>query len=317
MVQKAHTVRGSIGIFAFDDDGNLIMYKLFSSFKDFLKEKLDLEDYKIVEDELAKKFYREKMRELALGLKFDNEEKLNEYLTRFGIDYTKYKMKHNASKDSILVQAVRTYEDLQSEINVMAEHFYEWVIPYYPEINADPIKSVRLFHQYRKRENIPDFSYTTGIDLNDDDLKIIDDYADSIYDSIQTLGKIESYIKKLTSEIAPNMSNIVGPLIAAKLISKAGSLKNIASMSSSSIQLLGAEKALFRYLKSRKRTLPPKYGIIFFSSYIQRAPKSIHGKLARIISSKLSIAAKIDYYSNRFDKELKEKFEREISEAMK
>jgi len=313
----AYVAKGPVGIFAFSENGKLIMYKLFDNFKDFLNGKLELENYKIVENELAKKFYRKKMRELAVGLKFQTDEKLNEFLTEFGIKFTKYKMKHEASKDIFLVQAVRTYEDLQKEINVMAEHFYELVIPYYPEITGDPIKSVKLFHEYRSRENIPDFSGTTGIDLNEDDLKIICDYADSVYKTMKLIDSLEKYIKKLANKVAPNMSNIVGPLITAKLISKAGSLKRIASMSSSSIQLLGAEKALFRYLKNKKRASPPKYGIIFFSPYIQKAPASIHGKLARIISSKLSIAAKIDYYSKRFDRELKEKFEREIMGVMK
>ncbi len=313
-MKTAHVVRGPLGIFAFDDDGTLIMYKIFDSFRDFLSARLEL-DYEMVEDELAKSFYREKMRELAT-LKFTSDEELNKYLTIFGIEWSKHRMKQEANRDSLLVQAVRTYEDLQKEVNVMAEHFYEWVVPYYPELREEPLKAVKMFAEYGRRENFPNYRGSVGIDISEEDLKALSDYANVVNENVKYLKSLERYIKSVASDIAPNMSKIVGPLIAARLISKAGSLKKIASMSSSTIQLLGAEKALFRFLKGKKRGRPPKYGIIYFSPYIQRAKKSSHGKLARIISSKLAIAAKVDYYSKRLDTELIKSFEREINSVM-
>ncbi len=316
MKPTAHIVKSPIGIFAFDDEGNLLMYKFFNSYREYENNaKLNIDGYELVEDETGYKFFRQKFRELAL-LKFSSDEEINEYLTKFGVEFSRKRMKSLAKRDAILVQAVRTYEDLQKEVNVMAEHFYEWFLVYYPEIRADPLKVVKLFHEYGSREKIPGFSGTSGIDLSDDDLAALKEYCEAVYKNIKFVDKLEKYIKRLAKEIAPNMSNVVGPLIAAKLISKAGSLKKIASISSSTIQLLGAEKALFRFLKNKKRSKPPKYGIIYFSPYIQKAPKNIHGKLARIIASKLSIAAKIDYYSGRIDENLKEDLEKEINAVM-
>ncbi len=312
--KKAHIVRGSIGIFAFDDNENLIMYKFYDSPKDFFSESLKIDGYTLSEDDYAKKIYRKKFRDLC-RMKFVSDEDVNEYLTFFGIEFSKSKM--NISKDLILVQAVRTYEDLQKEINVMVEHFYEWFVPYYPEFKEDPMKALKLFLEFKHREKFPGFKGSVGMELSKEDFDILYDYALNIDGFIRFLNRLEKYIKKLTVEIAPNMSNIVGPLVAARLISKAGSLEKIASMSSSTIQLLGAEKALFRFLKSKKRTRPPKYGIIYFSPYIQKAPKAMHGKVARIISSKLSIAAKVDYYSGTVNDELKRSFEKEMKSVMK
>jgi len=97
----------------------------------------------------------------------------------------------------------------------------------------------------------------------------------------------------------------------------AGSLKKLARMSSSTIQLLGAEKALFRHLKNKKRVKPPKYGLIFFDKRVQNAPKHDAGKIARTIASKIMMAAKIDYYSGRFEPKLKEDLEKELEKIRK
>ena len=117
-------------------------------------------------------------------------------------------------------------------------------------------------------------------------------------------------------EVAPNMTSILGPLLSARLISIAGSLDRIAKMPSSTVQVLGAEKALFRSLKTGTR--PPKHGIIFQYQPIHAAPKWHRGKIARTLSSKLSIAARMDAFGGEFigDK-LKMQLEKRIAEIQK
>ena len=107
-------------------------------------------------------------------------------------------------------------------------------------------------------------------------------------------------------------------MIAAKLIAKAGALERLSRMPSSTVQLMGSEKSLFRFLKSKGRSKSPKFGLIFNHPLIQNAPREKQGKVARLLASKLSIAARIDYYSKDYKademkRELEMKVKRIIS----
>ena len=99
-------------------------------------------------------------------------------------------------------------------------------------------------------------------------------------------------------ELAKNMTTLIGGQLTAKLIARSGSFEKLASFPSSTIQVLGAEKALFRFLKGQGSS--PKYGLIFQSTYVQKAHKDDRGKIARILASKLSLAAKLDFYKGDF-----------------
>jgi len=121
---------------------------------------------------------------------------------------------------------------------------------------------------------------------------------------------LEEKIKNEMKKIAPNISSIAGPLIAARLLSQAGSLKKLAFLPASTIQVLGAEKALFRFKKEGGK--PPKHGVIFQNPNINRAPRDKRGKIARVLASKISIAAKADAFtknqvSDKLEKEFKER----------
>jgi nucleolar protein 56 len=107
--------------------------------------------------------------------------------------------------------------------------------------------------------------------------------------------EVENYIKNKVMEVAPNLSKISGPTLAAKLIEKAGSLKKLSMMPSSTIQLLGAEKALFRTKKFKSK--PPKHGLIFQHPTVHSKPRKKRGKFARTLAGKLAIAARADYFS--------------------
>ena len=112
-------------------------------------------------------------------------------------------------------------------------------------------------------------------------------------------------------ELCPNTKAVCGVLTGAKLIEHAGSLKRLSEMPASTIQILGAEKALFRHMKTGAK--PPRHGIIVHHPLIAKAPEKIHGKIARALADKISIASKVDYFQGKFigdklKKELEDKF---------
>jgi len=127
---------------------------------------------------------------------------------------------------------------------------------------------------------------------------------------------LEGQIEKDMVKLAPNISNIVGPMIGARLISSAGGINKLAMLPASTIQVLGAEKALFRFKKEGGK--PPKHGYIFQHTYINKSPRKIRGKIARVLATKISIAAKADVFTKRdMSKELTEDIKGRISEIRK
>jgi nucleolar protein 56 len=124
---------------------------------------------------------------------------------------------------------------------------------------------------------------------------------------------LQTQIEKDMAIVAPNISSVVGPLIGARLISYAGSLQRLAMLPSSTIQILGAEKALFRFKK--QGGLPPKHGVIFQHAYINKSGRSERGKIARVFASKISTAAKADAFTKRdLSKDLKEDLHKKIKD---
>lgn len=130
-------------------------------------------------------------------------------------------------------------------------------------------------------------------------LKGYDSFEPLVKNTEKLKDKIEKKISEKSRKIAPNTSTILGPVLTARLISKANGLEKLAKMPVSKIQILGAEKSLFRYLKEKeegKASKSPKYGVIYLSPYIVNA-KGNRGKIARLLASKIMIAARIDYFS--------------------
>jgi nucleolar protein 56 len=113
--------------------------------------------------------------------------------------------------------------------------------------------------------------------------------------------------------MAPNIASVAGPVLAAKLISKAGGMRKLAKLPASTVQVLGAEKALFRAL--RKGAKPPKHGMIFEHPLINQAPRNLRGRLARLLASKITIASRVDAFgADDRSGELKEELETRVAE---
>ncbi|MEM1555202.1 MAG: C/D box methylation guide ribonucleoprotein complex aNOP56 subunit, partial [Desulfurococcaceae archaeon] len=136
-----------------------------------------------------------------------------------------------------------------------------------------------------------------GAELSDFDINNIKTLAGIIVQLYELKRTLENYVDAVMKEVAPNITILVGPKLGARLLSLAGGLEELAKCPASTIQVLGAEKALFRALRTGSK--PPKHGVIFQWPYIHKSPKWQRGKIARALATKLSIAAKIDYFTGR------------------
>merc|ERR1712119_93722 len=150
-----------------------------------------------------------------------------------------------------------------------------------------------------------------GQDIVEMDMGNIDHFAHEVVKLAAMRSSLHEYLKTKMDLVAPNLSALIGEIIGARLISHAGSLTWVAKCPASTVQILGAEKALFRALKTKGNT--PKYGLIFHSSFIGRAGAKNKGRISRYLANKCSIASRIDAFSDEsttvFGSKLKEQVE--------
>lgn len=239
------------------------------------------------------------------------------------------------SRDMLLGSVTKCIEDTDKTINLLGERLEDWYGIYFPELkaedkiqycnaaliidrdNIDENELAKIFGQKKASEVAASSKSSLGVKLSQKDLSECLTLARQII-SLETLRKdFEAYQKELALELCPNLSVVGGPDIAAKLVSHVGSLKRLALLPASAIQVLGAEKALFKHLKNR-RIPPPKHGIIFQYAKISSSPKMVRGKIARALANKLATAAKADAFSkNNIAAELKSDFEERYAQIMK
>lgn len=322
---KALVSRSPIGFFAFLEKGDLLYYKLFGKDPNKVLEALcelpedfvsAIKGYDVIENEKAIRIMRRHLREYAISLGFaKNDKEFNEFLSAFGIALSRKSMKGSIARDRLLIQASCALEDMIKIINLLLERLHEWYSLHYPELKLSQKEMLDRIIKYGRRENYPDFKESTGTALTDSDEKIITEYANTINNVIEQKKGLENYVKATAKEVMPNFASLTDPLLAVKILSAAGSLEKLARMPASTIQLIGAEKALFRHLKKQGKS--PKFGLLFMDSHIQNAADDKKGKAARLLASKLMLAARIDFYSARDDSEkLKKELEDDIK-AMK
>jgi nucleolar protein 56 len=137
-----------------------------------------------------------------------------------------------------------------------------------------------------------------GASLKQEDMIGVRELANLITKLEKYRENHSNYIIKITEEFAPNISTLAGPLLTAKLIENAGSLKRIAMLPSSTIQVLGAGKAMFRAIKTGAK--PPKHGLLFQHPYVHGAGRKERGKRARELAGKIAIASRADYFTRNF-----------------
>ncbi|WP_407413108.1 NOP5/NOP56 family protein [Methanobrevibacter sp.] len=340
------------GFFAFNSQNELIIKKLFPE-DEIVNRLAQIDEKEIVgeESEIIEELstdYDEIIIESNKRSSDYNNEKVHvkkpnqggEYLRsnydEFDIDFKEitevyrnlaiYRIKKDsASEDKHLIQAINSIDEIDESISKLIERIREWYALYFPEM--DIIKNnetyIKLISQNKTKEAIveakPEAFPDEIIDIDDDidprDLEIMNNYANSIYELQKSRKNIEDYIDKKMEVIAPNLRLLVGPSLGAKLISHSGGLKRLAMYPSSTVQIMGAEKALFRHLKSGDR--PPKYGLIYQHPQVRGAKWWNRGKVARMLAGMISHASRRDVFTKTFDENVAEEFKLKVEEIEK
>jgi nucleolar protein 56 len=210
------------------------------------------------------------------------------------------------AEDRYIIQAVKAIDDLNKTANLLSERLHEWYSLHYPELGPDvgDERFAQLIAQFGDRAEVakegglPDVSKSVGAPLGDQDRSAVMAYAGALEGVFKTRGDVEAYIEDRMKEIAPNLSHLIGPILAAKLIALAGGLERLARLPASTVQMLGAEKAFFRHITEGQDL--PKHGVIFQHPLIHASPFWQRGKIARAMASKIAIAAKSDAYGDNF-----------------
>jgi nucleolar protein 56 len=242
--------------------------------------------------------------------------------------------------DNMIIQSSSLLDQIENDINIFSMTVKEWYSWYFPELikiindnyiytlvvkfignkknlNVSKAKELGiLLLNEEKGFKILEFSKTSsGSDISFLDLIIIEKIATKVILMFEFKNRLNKYLNKKINLIVPNLSALIGENLAAKLITKAGSLKNLAKFPSSTIQMLGAEKALFRSLK--KKTKTPKYGILFNASLVAKIQPMDKGKISRYLANKCCLAIKIDYFSNNWTNIYGKKLKRQILNILK
>jgi nucleolar protein 58 len=227
---------------------------------------------------------------------------------------SRHKLKFSADKvDAMVVQAIKLLDDLDKELNVYAmrtKEWYGWHFPELAKILNDNLAYARLVLAVGMRESFADADLTDilpeeletpvktaaeismGTELTPEDLDNIQLLARQVITYSDYRTQLSTYLETRMRALAPNLTALVGTLVGARLIAHAGSIINLAKAPSSTIQIYGAEKALFRALKTKHDT--PKYGILYHSSLVGQATGKNKGKIARSLAAKTALGLRVD-----------------------
>jgi nucleolar protein 56 len=280
---------------------------------------------------------RSNMEGFAVKTGFAAESKeFNLWMHNVSMEMAKLRVKGAVEKrDLIVAQAIQTLDDLDRTINLFMGRIREWYGIHFPELDRLVDKHetyARLVSELGNKENftvenlekkdVPKAKAeqiakaaesSMGADITETDLAQIQALCRNVLGLYKLRQNLEQYLDTAMEEVAPNTKALVGSLLGARLIALSGGLTNLAKMPASTIQVLGAEKALFRSLKTG--TKPPKHGIIFQHTFLHEAKKWHRGKIARALAGKLAIAVRADAFGGRhLGEELKADLEKRISE---
>lgn len=238
-------------------------------------------------------------------------------------------------RDQLIIQAVNSLDDIDEAVNRLVERLREWHGLHFPEmdtlVESNDIYS-RLVDEFGDRTVLKDQNLgldpaqetklknsakdSLGVDFSDADLGGVKDLAQPIVMLYEKKKSIGDYIEAAMEDFAPNISYLAGPLLGARLISLAHGLDRLSKLPAGTIQMLGAEDAFFRFLKTGKK--PPKHGIIFQYPAIRGAKRDIRGKLARTLAAKIAIASRADaFHGNFIAEKLKKDFDSRIASLTK
>lgn len=242
-------------------------------------------------------------------------------------------------QDKTIINSFSLLEQMEKNLNTFAMRLkegYSWHFPELAKVIVDNETYAKLVHLVGNKENIKDVDIqelnaltgdeevskqvieraksSMGNTLGEIDEEQIKEFALYVINHFEYKRNLQEYIKKQMMTVAPNLTTILGEAVGAKLLTHAGGLSNLAKLPSSTVQILGAEKALFRAIRKKGNT--PKYGLLFNSSYIQKAKAIDKGKVSRMLANKCALASRMDFFlqkpSDKFGAFFKEQLQEKL-----
>lgn len=213
----------------------------------------------------------------------------------------------------MIIQAVSLLDDLEKEVNNYMMRLREWYGWHFPELSkivTDNLVYAKLVHKVGIRSKFHSLDLSTilpeevekevkeaaeismGTEISGQDEMFILNLAEQVVELSEYKNSLNEYLSNRMNAIAPNLTNLIGETVGARLISHAGSLVNLAKYPASTLQILGAEKALFKAIRTKKKT--PKYGLIYNASLVGQASAKLKGKVSRTLASKCSLCVRVD-----------------------
>ncbi len=286
---------------------------------DFVKSGVQSSEFEKTVEKLRKKHSAQNLPKEKVGdvLQVLKDEKYFEEFYKRNLKLTKQSIKESVNEDNMIMQAIANVNELDKVNNILTKRLREWYGLYAPEVSeqiSDHEKFVELILAKKKKDLLKELKITEsmGAELGKDDVQECMVLAEQIESNYALRKKHEAYLEKKMKQYCPNLLELAGVTIGAKLLELGKGLKRLALLPASTIQLLGAEKALFRHIKTGARS--PKYGVIIQHPLIQRAPRDKKGKAARMLADKLSLCCRLDFFkgemkAKEYRKELEEKLE--------
>jgi len=258
-----------------------------------------------------------------------------------GHSYSRAKVKFNVNRtDNMIIQSIALLDQLDKDINTFSMRVKEWYSYHFPElmkIVGDNYMYCRLAKLLGNRKDMAEdilekieeitmdsgksaaivsaSKMSMGMDVSPIDLINIMSFSSRVISLTEYRKSLVDYLHKRMASVAPNLSTLIGDVVGARLISHAGSLTSLAKYPASTVQILGAEKALFRALKNKGNT--PKYGLIFHSTFIGRAGAKNKGRISRYLANKCSIASRIDCFTDHPNTVFGEKLRDQVENRLK
>ncbi len=241
--------------------------------------------------------------------------------------------KISESPDLHVIQSINSLDEIDRIVNGMSSLLREWYGLHFPELDniVDSILGYSHIVLAGKRDDLTEKVFvdagfpetkiemlsvvlknSRGGDITPENLMIVQTIAKQLLELHKLRVKLEEHVETQMNLIAPNTSAILGTAVGARILARAGSLKKLATMPASTIQVLGAEKALFRSLKTG--SAPPKHGLLFQHSMVHSAPRWQRGKIARAVAAKAAIASRVDFFDGKLNRTLLEKLNVRVEE---
>lgn len=221
------------------------------------------------------------------------------------IQEAKEELRKDIPRDKIVVRTVKYLEKVSNDLDEEIQVFRDWYGIHFPEF-VDQIQDnehfLKLLSNGVERSEVKGFESmaeeSTGSMLASEDFEALETALEDLQNKEDMRQDLEEYIEDVVEDEMENLTAFMEPLLVAKLLAHAGSLETLAKKPASTVQMYGAEKALFRYLKGEGT--PPKHGVIYEHKFVNSLPEDKRGKMSRFMANKISIAARLDYYGGDF-----------------